>query len=272
MRKYDTVLWDLDGTLLDFELSSRYALALCLKERGVTMTEEMFALYSRINDGFWERLERGEIEKEELRPGRFLAFFRQIGLDHMDPRPMQEQYEREVGTKTYYRDDSFEIVAKLKEMGIKQHIVTNGVLVTQRIKMKNSGLDKLIDKVFISDVIGFEKPGREFFETAFRELPDFRRERALLVGDSLTSDMRGANNAGVDACWYNPGGKPLCAGDGQPVHAEYEIRNLSEVFGILGICQDGEKSIPAAGGGYVQVRKAETETTVSFKDTDRADG
>ncbi len=238
MPKYDTILWDLDGTLLDFKKSERYALGVCLKSHGVTMTEEMLALYSGINEKFWERLERGEIEKKELLPGRFKEFFIQAGIDHIDPELMQKQYERELGTKTYYVDDSYEIVKEFKEMGIKQHIVTNGILITQRIKMKNSGFDRLIDQVFISDVIGYEKPRREFFEIAFADLPGFRKDKALLVGDSLTSDMRGANNAGVDACWYNPKGKPFPAHqeDGGGLHVEYEIGNLRELFGIVERC------------------------------------
>lgn len=231
--KYDTILWDLDGTLLNFKLSERYALGKCLKAHGVTMTEEMLALYSGINERYWERLERGEVEKKELLPGRFLEFFRQMGMKGIDPDEMQKQYEKELGVKTYYVDGSYEIVAGLKELGIKQHIVTNGIFITQQIKMRNSGFDKLIDKVFISDVIGYEKPRKEFFEIAFRELPDFNRKRALLVGDSLTSDMRGANNAGVDACWYNPQKKPLSVPGGEPVHIEYEIKDLREVFSIL---------------------------------------
>ena len=135
-------------------------------------------------------------------------------------------------------DDSYEIVKEFKEMGIKQHIVTNGILITQQIKMRNSGFDRLIDQVFISDVIGYEKPRREFFEIAFADLPGFRKEKALLVGDSLTSDMRGANNAGVDACWYNPKGKPFPAHqkDGGALHVEYEIGNLRELFGIVEGC------------------------------------
>ena len=175
------------------------------------------------------------MEKKELLPGRFREFFRQMGIAGIDPNDMQRQYERELGTETYYVDHSHEIVTKLREMGIKQHIVTNGILVTQQIKMKNSGFDRLIDKVFISDVIGYEKPRKEFFDIAFAQLPGFEREKALLVGDSLTSDMRGANGAGVDACWYNPGGKPLPgeSGGGNPVHVEYEIGNLWDVFEIL---------------------------------------
>lgn len=234
MLKYDTILWDLDGTLLDFKMSERYALGACLKAHGVAMTEEMLARYSGINERYWERLERGEVEKKELLPGRFREFFRQMGLEGIDPDEMQKQYEKELGAEIYYVEDSYEIVARLKEMGLKQHIVTNGILVTQQVKMRKSGFDKLADNVFISDVIGYEKPRKEFFEAAFREIPDLKKERALLVGDSLTSDMRGANNAGVDACWYNPKKKALSLQDGDPVHVEYEIGKLRELFEILG--------------------------------------
>ncbi len=226
--KYDTILWDLDGTLLDFKLSERYALGVCLKTHGIDMTEEMLSLYSGINERYWERLERGEVTKKELLTGRFESFFRQMGFGFIDPVEMQRQYERELGTMTYYRDNSYDVVKRLKEMGLRQYLVTNGVITTQRIKMKNSGFDKLIDKVFISDEIGYEKPQAEFFEKAFAQLPDFRRDKALLVGDSLTSDIKGANNAGVDACWYNPEGKPLAG-----VHIEYMIQKTGEIFDIL---------------------------------------
>ena len=231
MLKYDTILWDLDGTLLDFKRSQRYALGVCLERCDITMTEEMLSLYSGINERYWERLERGEVEKKELLTGRFRDFFARMGFENIQPDEVQKQYERELGAKTYYVDDSYEIVKALKELGVKQHIVTNGILITQQIKMKKSGFDKLIDNVFISDVIGYEKPRREFFDIAFRELSDFRKAKTLLVGDSLTSDMRGANNAGVDACWYNPGGKTLPEKMG--VHIEYQIKKLRDIFEVI---------------------------------------
>lgn len=255
MLKYDTILWDLDGTLLDFKLSERYALGVCLKKYGISMTEEMLSLYSGINERYWERLERGEVTKQELLPGRFESFFHQMGWNHIDPKIIHKEYERELGTMTYYRDNSYEVVKRLKELGIKQYIVTNGVVLTQYIKMKKSGFDRLIDKVFISDEIGYEKPQIKFFEKAFAQMPDFRKEKALLVGDSLTSDIKGANNVGVDACWYHPdsafsensrrkrvdtvgtvsGGTVAVgtASNATEVHFEYKIRNLEEIFDIV---------------------------------------
>lgn len=262
--KYDTILWDLDGTLLDFKLSERYALGVCLKTYGIEMTEEMLALYSGINERYWERLERGEVTKKELLQGRFACFFQRMGFTHIDPMEIQKQYERELGTMTYYRDNSYDVLKRLKEMGVKQYLVTNGVMITQQIKLKNSGFDKLIDQAFISDELGYEKPRPEFFEKAFARLSGFHREKSLLVGDSLTSDIKGANNAGVDACWYHPDGKPFPAGsekDGMPaegqegetpaenaagnprslpnnkgaesVHIEYMIKNLEEIFTVI---------------------------------------
>ncbi|MGN0412290.1 MAG: YjjG family noncanonical pyrimidine nucleotidase [Lachnospiraceae bacterium] len=230
MRRFDTLLWDLDGTLLDFKQSERYALGVCLAQYGVTMTEEMLARYSAINEGYWKRLELGEITKQELLPGRFRDFFAAENITHIDPVSIQERYQRELGTKTFYIDDSLELLIHLKELGYRQYMVTNGVVITQNIKMKNSGFDRIVDGVFISDELGFEKPRAEFFEKAFERIPDFHRENAILIGDSLTSDMRGANNAGVCACWYNPDGKENDKG----VTLDYEIDNLQQLYTILG--------------------------------------
>ncbi len=228
MEKYRIVLWDLDGTLLNFKLSERYALGVCLKAHGVEMTEEMLAAYSGINEAYWKRLEKGEVTKQELLPGRFREFFRKAGITHIRPEEMQKKYEVELGRKTFYVDASLELVKRLRKQGVRQYIVTNGVIVTQQIKMKNSGFDRLVDGVFISDEIGYEKPRKEFFEIAFGRILDFEKKEALLVGDSLSSDMRGADNAGVDACWYNPEGKKN--EEGVPV--KYEIRNLQEVYAL----------------------------------------
>lgn len=231
MLKYDTILWDLDGTLLDFKLSERYALGKVLKSYGITMTEEMRSLYSGINEMFWEKLERGEVDKTEMLSERFRVFFHQMGMDGIDPKEMLERYEWELGNRVYYVDGSLEIVKELRGMGIKQYVVTNGTMATQPRKMEKSGFDRYMDQVFISDEVGYDKPQKEFFDAVFRELADVKKEKTLLVGDSLTSDMLGANRAGIDACWYNPKGKALPGG--MAVHVEYEIKDLREVFEII---------------------------------------
>lgn len=230
MKKYSTILWDLDGTLLDFKQSERYALGVCLAQHEVTMTDEMLKVYSAINEGYWKRLELGEVTKQELLPGRFRDFFAAEHITHIDPYEIQERYQRELGTKTFYIDDSFELLTRLKELGYQQYMVTNGVVVTQNIKMKNSGFDRIVDGIFISDELGYEKPRVEFFEKAFAQIPDFRKEKAILIGDSLTSDMKGANHAGVCACWYNPEQKENNKG----VTVDFEITDLHQVFTILG--------------------------------------
>ena len=114
---------------------------------------------------------------------------------------------------------------------VLQCAVTNGTLVAQRGKLKNSGLDMLLDDVFISDVIGVEKPGKGFFDAVFEKIGNYSSDEVLIVGDSLTSDIRGGNNAGILCCWYNPTGEPVPEG----FRVDYDIRSLNEIPAILGL-------------------------------------
>ncbi len=228
MEKFDTILWDVDQTLLDFKKSEDYAIRSCFRKFGREATDETVAVYSAINESFWKRIEKGEIDKREALVQRFYQLFRQIGEEGIDADAFQAEYADALGSVYYYQDDSYSLVKSLRGK-YRQYLVTNGIAITQRRKLRLSGFDQLADGIFVSEELGVPKPCKEFFEKCFSMIPGFCRERALIVGDSLSSDMQGGNNAGIATCWYNPAG----AWNFSDVKIDYEIRNLNEIWDIL---------------------------------------
>ncbi len=229
MGKYKTVLWDLDQTLLDFDRSMDYAIRAVFRQYGLDIDEAAVARYDTINRNHWERLERGEIGKEEVTVGRFRVLLKELGIGHVRPEEMAVSYQEALGSVYYYIDGAKELVSRLHDEGFNQYVVTNGVNATQSNKMRLSGLDRIMDGVFVSELMGYPKPMKGYFDACFAVLPEGTRETSILVGDSLTSDMRGANNAGITACWFNPGGKARDV----DVHIDYEIKRLEELLPIL---------------------------------------
>ncbi|MBE6547020.1 MAG: noncanonical pyrimidine nucleotidase, YjjG family [Ruminococcaceae bacterium] len=207
--RYTTVLFDADGTLLDFLRSEKESVAQTLSDMGLSPTEEMLTVYSAINDSLWKRLERGEIEKQVLFYHRFELLFAEYGL-HADPKETAVRYMTHLSGKGY-------VLAGAKELcqclygAVRLYLVTNGTESIQRGRWANSGLSPYFEDVFISDVIGYEKPDHRYFEYVAAHIPDFRRENTLLVGDSLTSDIPGGIGFGIDTCFYNPKGKSVPA-------------------------------------------------------------
>lgn len=229
MRKYTTVFWDLDQTLLDFDCSMEYALQAVFAQYGLKINEEMTARYSVINRSYWLRLESGELSKEQVTVGRFRTFFEELGITHVSPEELNVDYQRELGSVFFFMEGAKELVALLKERGYRQYVVTNGVNATQANKMRLSGLDRIMDGVFVSELMGYPKPRKEFFDGCFAALSDVDRNKCILVGDSLTSDMRGAENAGIASCWFNPEKQEKDV----DVRTDYEIRRLEELIPIL---------------------------------------
>lgn len=229
MGKYTTILWDLDQTLLNFDLSMDYAIRTVFERYGLKIDDEIVARYEIINRSYWNRLELGELTKKEVTTGRFDTLFDELGIRHIDPERFNADYQVELGNVFFYMDGAKELVTKLRAEGYRQYVVTNGVNATQESKMKLSGLDRIMDGVFVSEKMGYPKPQKEYFDACFAVLVGVERGECLLVGDSLTSDMRGANNAGIDACWFNPEGKTNDIG----VRTDYEIRQLSQLVSIL---------------------------------------
>lgn len=228
MAKFDTILWDVDQTLLDFKKSEDYAVRYCFRKFGKEASDETVSIYSRINEGFWKRIEKGEINRKDALVQRFEQLFQQIGEQDMDAGAFQKEYAEALGSVYYYLDDSYELVKKLRGK-YRQYLMTNGVTLTQMKKLRLSRFDQLTDGIFVSEQIGIPKPHKDFFEKCFSMIPGFCKEKAVIVGDSLSSDMRGGNNAGIATCWYNPAGLKNLS----DVKIDYEIRNLNEIWDIL---------------------------------------
>ena len=223
------VLWDIDGTLLSFKMAERAAIRACFEKFGLgEITDEMMAKYSAINASYWKRLELGELTKQQVLRGRFEEFFAAYGLDTGCVDAFNAEYQVQLGETVVFNDNGKELVERLRGK-VKQYAVTNGTLVAQRGKLKNSGLDLLLDDVFISDVVGVEKPGIGFFDAVFATIGAYEKDEVLIVGDSLTSDIQGGNNAGILCGWYNPGGQPVPEG----LRVDYDIRDLNAVELIL---------------------------------------
>ena len=229
MPRFDILLWDVDGTLLDFIAAEKAAVQTLFREFGLgECTDEMVERYSRINKEYWERLERGELSKPEILVRRFADFFASEGLDASKAPEFNEQYQVRLGDTVVFCDDSYELLSSLRGR-VKQYAVSNGTVVAQTRKLRRSGFDRLLDGVFLSEALGYEKPATEFFDRVFAAIGEPDRERVLIVGDSLTSDITGGNRAGIRTCWYTPKGEPNLTA----AHADYEIRDLHGILDII---------------------------------------
>lgn len=223
------ILWDIDGTLLDFEKAENQAIKKCFEIFHLgECTDEMIARYSVINKGYWERLERKEITKPEVLVGRFQEFFEKEGIVTECAADFNKEYQLRLGDTICFCDDGYELVKSLKQR-VKQYAVTNGTKVAQDKKLNKSGLIDLFDDIFISEDIGVEKPDVRFFEYIWERIGTYSPEEVMIVGDSLTSDMQGGNNAGILCCWYNP--KALV--NNNSLKIDYEIDDLQKIREII---------------------------------------
>lgn len=224
-----TILWDVDGTLLNFLAAEKAAIRSLFEEYHLGVcSDEMLKRYSSINKNYWEMLERGEIEKKVLLVGRFRDFFEKEGIDSSLAAEFNEKYQLRLGDTIVYCDDSLEIVKSLRGK-VKQYVVSNGTVIAQTKKLRLSGFGELMDGIFLSEELGVEKPSVRFFDQVFAKIGPVDRSEVMIVGDSLTGDIRGGNNAGILTCWYNPEGTAAK----EAVRIDHEIKDLHEVYGFL---------------------------------------
>lgn len=200
---YKYLLWDIDGTVLNFLASEAYAIRALFKKYNLgECSDEMIKMYSEINLKYWQMLEKGELTKQEILVGRFREFFKIIGVDINIVEEFNREYQITLG-------DHIEFVENAKNILLSQKgkytlvAVTNGTKIAQEKKLRLSGLCDIFDAIFISENIGAEKPSKEFFDYVFEKLSITDKSEVLIIGDSLTSDMKGGYLAGIDTCWFN---------------------------------------------------------------------
>ena len=224
---YKWLLFDADDTLLDFKLGERRAITATFESVGLPTDDEVIETYSRINDNLWKMLERGEVTKDRLKVLRFEQFCEHYGFD-LDGAMLADAYVENLKKQTVLLDGAEEVCRALYGK-YKMYIITNGIEAVQKARFGGCAIKDYFEKCYISDAIGVAKPKKGFFDAVAADIPGFDKSQALIIGDSLTSDIKGANNYSLDSCWYNPKGKPLAAG----ITTDYVASNFDEVLRVI---------------------------------------
>ncbi len=225
--KYTTLLFDADDTLLDFKRAEHSALVNTLEKFSLPATDEIIAAYSEINIGLWRLLEAGGITKDELKIKRFALFCERFSFE-ADPTEMAHAYMDSLSYQSHLIDGAIDIVQKLFGK-CRLYIITNGIKFIQRRRFSNTPIAEYFERIFISEDVGAEKPSEKYFEFVASTIPEFNKSETLVIGDSLSSDIKGGIDFGLDTCWYNP----ACKERPSNMDITYEIRELSQIYNIV---------------------------------------
>ncbi len=226
--RYPYLLFDADDTLFDFPKASMGAFAKMCEKHDIPVSEESYRLYHEINVELWAAFDRGEVSKEYVTLERYVRFLSALGLAR-DPAACNWDYLEALGSGVYPLPHAEEVCRTLKERGHRMYIITNSVASVQQNRIKNSVFAAFFEDSFISEEAGAAKPDPAYYAYVRKRVPGLTAENTLAVGDSLSTDILGANRAGLPCCWYNPAGKPRPAA----LRIDYEIRSLRELLEIV---------------------------------------
>lgn len=225
------LLFDLDDTILDFKAAEEAAISTVLVHYGFRPTPELLSDYSRVNLGLWEKLERREILIDEVLHSRFEIFFRTLGRTVEGPE-VEKVFRRVINEHAQLVPGALDLLSGLSgRFGI--YAVSNGLYDTQLARLGKAGIRQFFDNLFISESVGVNKPDARFFSYVSQHIPGFSPREALVIGDSLTSDIQGGFNAGIPTCWFNrfSQARPELSS----LRPDFEIRRLAELPGLLGL-------------------------------------
>lgn len=226
-KKYKTILFDIDDTLIDFKVDQKIAFMKAMNEIGKICTEEMYEDYNDINLGLWEELNKGNISLEELFVKRFKIFF-----DKYKIKQNEEEFNniltkmfQETGTPIKGVVETLNKISNVYELVV----VSNGPKDQQYHRLKNANFLKYFSKIFISEEMGYNKPDKKYFDIVFNNIKNKEKSQILIVGDSISSDIIGGKKVGIDTCWYNINNKE----NNTDIKPEYEIKNFEELLKIV---------------------------------------
>lgn len=230
MKKYTSILFDVDNTLLDFSKEEKTALKKTLVEFSLPNDDSTISLYSEINARQWQNFENGTITKDRLKEKRFEILFETINIrPEADIKTINFTYEQNLSRGGILICGAKDTLLKLSEEGYKIYAVTNGSTLSQTNRLHRTGLDKIFDGIFISELIGFQKPKKEYFDYVFANIEEKDKSKILLVGDSLTSDIKGAVLSDIDSVWINPKNKK----HPEDIIPTFEIQSVKDIFKLL---------------------------------------
>ena len=225
MLKY--IFFDLDDTILNFTAGEANALSQALSEAGIIPTQAVLDRYHVINQACWELLEEGRLTRDEVLVQRFEQLFREMNI-HYSGRDLCQLYEYLLSKQHAFMPDAEQLLRELSSK-YRLYLASNGAAAVQNPRLDDAGIRKYFQGIFISEEIGADKPSKAFFDACFAAIPNFRVEEAAMVGDSLTSDIRGGHNAGLRTVWFNCHGKEPRA----DIRPDYVIQNLSDLIPLL---------------------------------------
>lgn len=218
---------DMDDTILDFGKAEHIALTKTLRQFDLEPTQAVCARYTQINREHWERLENRELTREQVVTGRFDVLFREFGIS-VDAAAVAGVYEQNLAVGHYFLPGAEQALQRLSGK-YKLYLASNGTARVQWPRLESAGIGKYFQDIFISQDMGADKPSQEYFLGCFARIPGFCASRAMMVGDSLTSDIRGGSNMGMRTCWINPTHQK----GREDIRADYELENLSQLEALL---------------------------------------